>query len=128
MKTQKMNEDWDKIRNLALIEIHTIITELPEPLREKAEIIPVTLEKTPSRELQLDGIESDTLGLFTGAEFADGGAVVIPPQIVMFLENLWGFAGSEEKSYRAEVRTTFLHELGHYFGLDENDLMERGLE
>jgi len=36
--------------------------------------------------------------------------------------------GAEEDSYREEVRITFLHELGHYLGLDEGDLFQRGLE
>jgi len=35
---------------------------------------------------------------------------------------------AEEDAYREEVRITFLHELGHYLGLDEGDLSERGLE
>jgi predicted Zn-dependent protease with MMP-like domain len=90
--------------------------------------LPVTLERTPNPGLQMDGIELDTLGLFTGAEFADDGSVVIPSQIILFLENVWDFAGGDEIAYQKEVRTTFLHELGHYFGLDEGELVERGLE
>jgi predicted Zn-dependent protease with MMP-like domain len=30
--------------------------------------------------------------------------------------------------FRNEIRITYLHELGHYLGLDEDDLFERGLE
>ena len=52
----------------------------------------------------------------------------MPAQIILFLGNLWEFAGQEEAAFRQEVRTTLLHELGHYLGLDEDDLMERGLE
>ncbi len=70
-------------------------------------------------DLQADGIEPDTLGLFTGPEFADEGNVPLPPQIILFLENLWDFAEGDEAIFREEVRTTFLHELGHYLGLDE---------
>jgi predicted Zn-dependent protease with MMP-like domain len=66
--------------------------------------------------------------LFTGPEFADEGNVPMPPQIILFLENLWGFAKGDEGIFRGEVRTTFLHELGHYLGLDEDELTERGLE
>lgn len=123
-----MKADWDKIRILAQLEIDTILSELPAPLRTQVEKIPIILQKTPSLHLQSEGIEPDTLGLFTGAEFADEGEVVIPPQIIMFLENLWSFAAGDEQAYRSEVRTTFLHELGHFFGLDEGDLTERGLE
>jgi predicted Zn-dependent protease with MMP-like domain len=78
--------------------------------------------------LQADGIEADTLGLFTGAEFADEGNVPLPPQIILFLENLWDFAEGDEEIFRDEVQTTYLHELGHYLGLDEDELTGRGLE
>ncbi len=45
----------------------------------------------------------------------------------MFYENLWDFAEEDEKVYRDEIRITFLHELGHYLGLGEQDIEERGL-
>ena len=50
------------------------------------------------------------------------------PQIILFLENLWDFAEGEEEIFREEIHTTYLHELGHYLGLDEDELIERGLE
>ena len=68
------------------------------------------------------------MGLFTGAEFADAGAEVLPPQIILFLGNLWDFAGGDEEIFRDEIHTTYLHELGHFLGLDEEDLTDRGLE
>ena len=101
---------------------------LPKPLRERTEKLSVTFERQPNSGLQADGIEPDTLGLFTGPEFADEGNVPMPPQIILFLENLWDFSGSDEEIFRDEVHTTFLHELGHYLGLDEDELTERGLE
>ena len=30
----------------------------------------------------------------------------------------------EQKMFREEVRKTYLHELGHYLGLDEDDLVD----
>jgi len=120
--------DWDKLEKLALAEIEATLEALPKPLREQAEKLPVTFERVPNAGLQADGIEPDTLGLFTGAEFADAGAAVLPPQIILFLENLWDFAEGDEEIFGEEVRTTFLHELGHFFGLDEDDLFQRGLD
>ena len=113
---------------LALAEVEATLVALPKPLRERAEKLPVTFERQPNAGLQADGIEADTLGLFTGPEFADEGNVPLPPQIILFLENLWDFADGDEKIFRDEVHTTFLHELGHYLGLDEYELTERGLE
>lgn len=119
--------DWNQLQELAAKEIETTLAALPKPLREQAGKLPVTFEPVPNAGLQADGIELDTLGLFTGSEFADDG-VVLPSQIILFLENLWDFAEGDEKVFCEEVRTTFLHELGHFFGLDEDDLIERGLE
>jgi len=90
--------------------------------------LPVTFERVPNAELQADGIASDILGLFVGAEFADEGFSVLPSQIILFLENLWDVAEGDEEVFCEEVRITFLHELGHFFGLDEDDLTERGLD
>jgi predicted Zn-dependent protease with MMP-like domain len=123
-----VNLDWEKLCAFALAEIETTIKSLPEPLRASAEKLPVTFERQPNAGLQADGIEADTLGLFTGPEFADEENVPMPPQIILFLENIWDVAETDEKLFCDEVRTTFLHELGHYLGLDEDDLTERGLE
>ena len=120
--------NWKKLRTLALSEVEATLAALPALLRERVEKLPVTFERVPNAGLQADGIEIDTLGLFTGAEFADEGNVPMPPQIILFLENLWDLADGEEKVFRKEVQTTFLHELGHYLGLDEGELTERGLE
>ena len=52
----------------------------------------------------------------------------MPPQIILFLENLWEISDGDEAVFRDEIRTTYMHELGHYLGLDEDDLYDRGLE
>jgi predicted Zn-dependent protease with MMP-like domain len=120
--------DWEKLCLVALSEVEATIESLPEPLRMRAEKLPVIFERQPNAELQADGIEVDTLGLFTGAEFVEENDAPMPPQIILFLKNIWELAETDEKHFREEVRTTFLHELGHYLGLDEDDLKERGLE
>ncbi len=119
---------WKHLQELASAEIEATLAALPKPLGEQARQLPVTLEAVPNAGLQADGIEPDTLGLFTGSEFADDGATVLPPQIILFLENLWEFAEGDDAIFCEEVHTTFLHELGHYLGLGEADLTERGLD
>jgi len=102
--------------------------KLPAPLREEAKQLPITFERIPNVKLLEEGIEVDTLGLFTGAEFAEKGHIPMPSQIILFLKNLWEYAEEDENAFREEIRTTFLHELGHFLGLDEDDLIKRGLE
>jgi len=125
-----MPAHWDKIRAIATEEVEATLAELPGPLRERAQALPVTFEPRPSADHCRDGIELDTLGLFIGPEFAheETSMLPLPPQIILFLENLWDLAEGDEGFFREEVHTTYLHELGHYLGLDEDDLFDRGLE
>jgi predicted Zn-dependent protease with MMP-like domain len=120
---------FDRLLELARNEVQTAIDALPDELRPAAKTVVVTLEPTPNDGLVADGIAPDTLGLFLGESMADPpSSHPQPTQIILFLENLWQFAEHNEAVYLDEVRITYLHELGHYFGFDEDDLEERGLE
>jgi predicted Zn-dependent protease with MMP-like domain len=123
-----MQADWDSLRAAALDEVEAMLASLPAPLMEEARKLPITFEHIPNAELQADGVEPDTLGLFIGPDFASGETVPMPPQIMLFLENLWDFAEGDLEIFRNEVYVTLLHELGHYLGLEEDGLAERGLE
>ena len=104
--------------------------KLPAPLRGLAAAIPVHYEALPGQDLLDEGFEDDILGLFTGSaygtEFHEDQPM--PAQIVLFLENLWDFAEGDRAVFCDEVRITYLHELGHYFGWDEDDLAARELD
>ena len=90
-----------------------------------------TYEPAPNAQLVAEGLDPDTLGLFVGGEYAEGSYSTLPPQIILFLQNLWDMIcdeGGGPHEFREEVRTTLLHELGHYLGLNEDELDERGLQ
>jgi len=123
-----MTANGQHLRALALDEVEATLKALPPPLRERARLVPVTFERAPNAGLQADGIAADTLGLFVGPDFTDEGSVPMPPQIILFLDNLWDQAEQDEDWFLDEVHTTYLHELGHYLGLGEDELTERGLE
>ena len=114
-----------RLEKLAMDEVEAVLASLPAPLAGPARQVPVLFERMPARN---SGVEDDTLGLFTGPELAHEGDEPVPPQIILFLENLWDEAEENEAAFREEVRITYLHELGHDLGLDEDDLFERGLE
>jgi predicted Zn-dependent protease with MMP-like domain len=105
-------------------------TKLPPALRELAAAIPVHYEAFPGQDLLDEGFEDDILGLFTGSPHGSElrEDQPMPAQIILFLENLWDFAEGDRAVFRDEVRITYLHELGHYFGWDEDDLADRELD
>jgi predicted Zn-dependent protease with MMP-like domain len=119
--------DWNTLLRLARTEVQRTLAELPEPLREPAATLPVVYETVPSADLAENGIEADTLGLFSGDPIHDEGQSALPAHVTLFLQNIWDFAGYDPEIFRDEVRITYVHELGHYLGLDEDDLDERGL-
>ena len=125
-----MSGDWSTLLAAAESAVKQILRALPRDLRTEAQRVPVSFERRPNKELEADGIEPDTLGLFVGEAYPDGetSGSPLPPQIILFLENIWNAAEENQTLYREEIRTTFLHELGHYLGLDEIDLEERGLD
>ena len=123
-----MKGHWEKLCECAEREIELLLEQLPPDLRLRARKLPILFERSPSEELQAEGIAQDTLGIFAGAELADEGVDIMPPQIILFLENINDFAENDADRFVAEVRTTYLHELGHFLGLDEGDLSNRGLD
>ncbi len=118
---------WSTLLRLAETEVARTIAELPEDLRTHAKVLPVTYEARPNQEMVDDGIEADTLGLFLGEPLHEQGSSPLPSQILLFLEVLWEFAESDPEFFQDEVHITYLHELGHFLGLNEDELEERGL-
>jgi predicted Zn-dependent protease with MMP-like domain len=122
-------KNWAECLAHAEREVAAVLASLPEALCKPAREVTVSYERKPRPALIADGIEEDTLGLFVGSAFPDEcHAAPIPQQIVLYLENIWEMAEGDVEFFREEVRDTFLHELGHYLGLDEDGLIERGLE
>ena len=103
---------------------------LPPELRPLALAVPVHYDALPDDDVIADGFPDDILGLFSGD--AHGTELVhdqpSPPHIILYIENLWDYAEGDRAIFRDEARLTYLHELGHYFGWDEDELTARGLD
>ena len=106
-----------------------MVGALPAPLRDRLSGVSVTFSGRPSAsEIIEDGDDENLLGLFIGCPVGEEGAdAEVSPEIRLFVENIRDEAGGDEVVFRQEVRTTLLHEIGHYLGLDEDDLDLRGL-
>ena len=122
----------------------------PERLQAVAErVVRVTMHRLPERiktaarpcRIELEWIDDcleagedlpgdDLLGLFEGASLSDGSpdSAESLPRIRLFLDSLWDYAEGDPVAFREEVRITLLHELGHFLGLDEDQVADMGLE
>ena len=120
----------DQLTALAATTVNATQRSLPPELHTLALAVPVHYTARPDQDVIDDGFPDDILGLFSGdphgSEFAQD--LPAPPQIFIYLENLWDFAEADVDVFREEARLTYLHELGHYFGWDEDELTARGLD
>ena len=73
--------------------------------------------------------DPDLYGLFEGMPLTEGGPGPgeLPNRIAIFRRPLEADFDDVDE-LRDEIRITVLHELGHYFGLDEDRLAELGYE
>jgi predicted Zn-dependent protease with MMP-like domain len=128
--------------------VEEVIENLPDGVRQLLDEVPVIVEDRPTRELlaQLreEGVvtpeeaeESDSLcGLHTGVAFTEApvdNTGQLPSDIFLFrdgiLKQAGGWRGDEaEEGVYEEIWVTLLHEIGHQFGLSEEDLEKLGYE
>lgn len=112
-------------------EFEELVTEaisgLPEKFKEKMENIAVAIEDLPSQELLGEmKIKSPygLLGLYRGVPYTRRGIWyrnVMPDKIIIFQKPIEVQCRNKEE-IRESVRKVVIHEIGHYFGLDEADL------
>lgn len=109
-------------------ELKMLIKVLPSDVKAAAERVPVLMEEKPGTGALDAELVGDELGLFEGSTTDEDADPAALPRIRLFLANLWDWVEQDEQDFRDEVGTTFLHELGHYLGWNEEDVNERGLE
>ncbi|MEW6159802.1 MAG: metallopeptidase family protein [Verrucomicrobiota bacterium] len=111
---------WETLFERADKALKKLIAELPEEIRCEAQRVPWLLEKWPP-----DSLAPDTLGVYHGFESHtvsnQGGPIFI------FVGCIFDYCEQERLSFEKEVRKTYLHELGHHLGLEEDELESRGL-
>lgn len=122
-----------------LLEDH--LAELPEHLHRLLEEVPLIVEDEPSdlllEELGIDRRKGDLCGLHWGIALTQRSVEHsgrLPDRIMLFRGPIIRLALSSNPRNDDEaldllseqIRITLLHEIGHHFGLDEDDLTELG--
>jgi predicted Zn-dependent protease with MMP-like domain len=112
--------DWEELAESQIAEIQGL---LPEPIRARAEEVPVFF----AQESDDDG--DPCLGIFEGFSLMEGPPAQPDemPRITLFLDTLAQAANYRRTGFVRELRITYLHELGHYFGWDEEQIANIGL-
>ena len=110
--------------------VEAVVATLPPDVRALAGRVPVWYDRRVARHWIEDGVAPDSLGLFSGPSLRDPDASESDeaPLITLFLDNLWDWCEGDLDAFDEEVRRTYLHELGHYLGLEEGDMESRDLD
>jgi len=122
------NNQWPELCRIAREVSERLIRELPISMRSLISRIPIVFQTAPPPESCKDGLAPDTMGLFVGADYNHESDDPIPPEIILYLQTIYDEADGDPVRFREEVRITILHEIGHYLGLDEDDLFKRDLD
>ena len=113
--------------------VEQALADLPEPFATHLEEMVVEVKDRPTRkQLRQLGLADDELlfGLHEGVALPDRSVEHsgrLPTRITIFQEDLELGCDSERELVR-EITVTVLHEIGHYFGLDEDDLDRLGYQ
>jgi predicted Zn-dependent protease with MMP-like domain len=111
--------------------VRDVLASLPSRYAGALDNVQFVVVRAPTpRERRRTGLRGTVYGLYEGiplTQRTSGYDRVIPDRISIY----WGpllrdFPGEAELAQ--EVRKTVLHEIGHYFGLDEDDLHRTSVE
>jgi predicted Zn-dependent protease with MMP-like domain len=110
--------------------VEKALETLPEEYREYFTNITVIVEDYPGREdrERAPSGRELLLGLFSGVPYPGKAGFFdiphpLPDKITLFQKNIEEICSGEEELV-AEIRATLIHEVGHYFGLSEEDLSQ----
>ncbi len=106
--------------------VEQALARLPERFRKKLTNVAITVEDSPAREHRVAAGEGLLLGLFHGVPLTEKSVfqATPPDRILLYQKNIEAVCATDEEVCR-QVRDTLLHEVGHYFGLNEDELADR---
>jgi predicted Zn-dependent protease with MMP-like domain len=93
---------------------------LPALFRERLTNVAIIVEDLPPAGVKTQGL---LLGLFHGIPRTEKSVFYsgLPDHIFLYQRNIEAISRSEA-DVRRQIRATLLHEVGHYFGLSEEEL------
>lgn len=110
--------------------VEAAIDSIPDRFLDELENVTFFWEEEPDPESLGEDYRPDLLGLYDGVNIYDRAATYgdyldMPDAITVFKGPHERMCNSLEE-LAEEVRRTVVHEVGHYFGMDEDDLERMG--
>ena len=102
--------------------------QMPSHLIQALDNIDVVVEEWPGPDEQdLIGEDGTLFGLYQGVPMTEreGGDPMLPDRIVIYRQPILRSCSSRTEAEH-EIKTTLWHEIGHYMGLNEDDLHRLG--
>lgn len=115
-----------ELESIARQEVARVLDGFPEEIQNSLANVAIFFDRRSGPEEDALGFSDELLGLFEGATINEPWAEN-PPRITLWLETLMDEAEDCPHRFRDEVRLTLLHEIGHFFGWDEEEVARRGL-
>ncbi len=114
-------EDFGKV-------VEEALDSLPREFRHRIRNLAILIEGFPPRQPQLQPEEQGrlVLGIFHGVPTTKKSVFDLstgPDHIVLYQKNIEAICSSEAE-VRHQIRQTLMHELGHYFGMNEEQLKD----
>lgn len=108
--------------------VEEVLDSLPREFRKRIRNVAVLVEDLPPDQLSRQTKRSRRLllGLFRGVPTTQKsvfGLPTGPDYVVLYQKNIEAVCSSEAE-VREQIRRTVIHEMGHYFGMDENQLKD----
>lgn len=110
--------------------VEEAIDTIPRRFAREVRNLAIVIEDEPSEEL-LDEMEADEpgdlLGLYQGTPLNERGwgyGNQLPDKITLFQDTIEDVCDGEEDEIIVAIGETLIHELGHYFGMSEAEIMD----
>ncbi|MBX7168552.1 MAG: metallopeptidase family protein [Pirellulales bacterium] len=118
--------------------LEQVLDDLPSDVMDLLETVPLVVDDYPPRKLLRElriRDASELCGLYTGIPLGEQSSDRIgwaPETISIYRYGIICLAEEDDEpnddALREQIRITILHEVGHHFGLDEEQLRELGYD
>lgn len=113
--------------------VQEALDTLPQQLAERIDNVRIIIEEQPDeatvRKMQLPGPWA-LLGLYEGIPLNKRGtwygmSAVVPDTITLYSKNIQNAVRSRAE-LQEQIRATLIHEIAHYYGMDEDEVRAAG--